>query len=559
MPGRTRDGGRISPGCLRITSSKFRHEKVVSAVDPSAGQQAGFKGMRLALFIDGSCVRRWHLQLLERLAAIDGLQPSVALSARNAPGAGFDHLFRLEALIHGLAMNGPTAPMPASALTPYRDKTPANADLMLDLCGGAAPAGVRLWRLMVDGRAGEAALLDALLAGRAPLAEIVEGDRLIAAGRLGTENGGVVLCAFADVLDRLSTLIVAALSGGGARVAPLPDEESSDEPTPPAGSGALAKAAVKEVMTTLASRLYHLCYHAPHWRVGWRKLDGPDLFDLRRHPDAGWRELADDGQRFYADPFPIVHDGRVTLFVEDYDHYLRKGVISAVAFGPDGPLGVPQRVLEQDGHLSYPFVFERDGEVWMIPESCSAARVDLFRATAFPGGWVREATLIEGVVASDATLIEHDGHWWLFATVRDGGGAFSDALCLWSAPDFRGPWTAHPRNPVLIDIASARPAGRMIFRDGSLLRPVQDCRSGYGRALGIARVTRLDEGGFQQEVETIIRPGQLWSGRRLHTLNSAGGFEFIDGSAFARPRFMGPRATLPPAAGQSRIDRIESS
>jgi hypothetical protein len=497
--------------------------------------------MRLALRIDGSTVRRWHLQLLERLSAIEGLQPSIVLSADDAPAAaGFDHLFRLEALVHGMPMNGPAARIPVSALAPYQGETPADADLTLDLCGGARPGGARCWRLAFDGLEGEAALLDMLVAGRTPLVEIVEGDKVIAAGRPGTENGNIVLAAFTDVLDRLATLIVAALSGGGSvRVPALPGEDPSSGPALPAGPGVLAKAAAKELATTLVSRLYHLCCHAPHWRVGWRKLEGPDLFHLRRHPDAGWRELADDGLRFYADPFPILHDGRVTLFVEDYAHDLRKGVISAVAFGPDGPLGTPQRVLEQDGHLSYPFVFEREGQVWMIPESCSAARVDLFRATAFPGGWVKEATLIEGVVASDATLIEHAGRWWLFATVRDGGGAFSDALNLWSAPDFRGPWTPHPRNPVLIDIASARPAGRMVFRDGALLRPVQDCRRGYGRALGIARVTRLDMEGFEQEVETIIGSGQLWPGRRLHTLNSAGGFEFIDGSAFARWRFMG--------------------
>jgi len=186
----------------------------------------------------------------------------------------------------------------------------------------------------------------------------------------------------------------------------------------------------------------------------------------------------------------------------------------------------------------------------MIPESCSAARVDLFRATAFPGGWVKEATLIEGVVASDASLIEQDGKWWLFATVRDGGGSFSDALHLWSAPDFRGPWTPHPRNPVLIDIASARPAGRMALRDGQLLRPVQDCRQGYGKALGIARVTQLDDTGFAQEVETILEAGgPLWPGRRLHSLNGAGGFEFIDGSAMVRRNPLARRQ--PPGASAS--------
>lgn len=498
--------------------------------------------MRLVLRIDGSSVRRWHLQLLERLGAIAGMQASVVLSAAEAPGGDFERLFRLEALIHGGATNGPAALLPATALAPFRAEAGFEADLMLDLSGGAEARDARHWRLIFDGVAGERALLNSLLAGRAPLAEILEGETLVAAGRLGTENGHIVLAAFSDVLERLTSLIVAALSGCGTRVPALPGEEPATGSAAALGTGALAKVAAKELARALAGRFYRRLYQAPHWRVGWRKLDGPDLFDLRRHPDSGWRALADDGLRFYADPFPILHDGQVTLFVEDYAHDLQKGVISAVAFGPDGPLGTPQCVLEQECHLSYPFVFARDGEVWMIPESSSAARIELFRATAFPGGWVKEATLVEGVVASDATLIEHGGRWWLFATVRDGGGAFSDALCLWSAADFRGPWSPHPRNPVLIDIASARPAGHMVVRDGALLRPVQDCRRGYGAALGIARVTRLDLDGFEQEVESIIGPGPLWPGRKLHTLNSAGGFEFIDGSAFARRSLIGSRA-----------------
>lgn len=498
--------------------------------------------MRLILRIDGSFIRRWHLQLLERLGAIAGLQASVALSSSDASGGDFDRLFRLEALIHGLAANGPAALLPATALDPYRAEASSEPDLILDLCGGDHSGAVRQWRLTFDGVAGERALLNALLAGRVPLAEIREGDALVAAGRLGTENGHIALAAFTDVLERLTSLIVAALSGCGSNVPALPGEAPAKGSAEPIGTVALAKVAVKELARALTARVYRQLYQAPHWRVGWRKLDGPDLFDLRQHPESGWHALADDGRRFYADPFPILHDGHVTLFVEDYAHDLGKGVISAVAFGQDGPIGVPQCVLELDYHLSYPFVFERDGQVWMIPESCNAARIDLFRATAFPGGWVKEATLVEGVVASDATLIEHGGRWWLFATVRDGGGAFSDALHLWSAPDFRGPWSPHPRNPVLIDIASARPAGHMVMRDGALLRPVQDCRRGYGSALGIAKVTRLDPDGFEQEVETIIGPGRLWAGRKLHTLNSAGGFEFIDGSAFARRSLLGARA-----------------
>lgn len=491
--------------------------------------------MRLRLTIGASPLRRWHLLLIDRLRSVPGLELSLCLpESAPADRSGLGPLFRVEGLLHGLRPDSLFAVAEPGDVAAPISRQAGPADLVLDLGDGSAAEAGRRWSLHFDGKAGEDALVAALLGGGIPLVELREGGDVVAAGRPGSENGRIFLAKLDDILSRIVTLIVAAVSGGRLRVPVLPAAETGP-PTPPAAPAGIAKTVVKAGVSKAMELVYRTCFHAPHWRVGWRKLDGADLFSLQRHPDNGWVDLPDDGTRFYADPFPIQHDGRVTLFVEDFVHAVGKGIISAVEFGPNGPLGTPEPVFEQPGHLSYPFVFARDGEIWMIPESCSAARVDLFRATAFPGGWVKEATLIESVVASDTTLIERDGLWWLFATVRDGGGSFSDALHLWSAPDFRGPWTAHPRNPVLIDIASARPAGRMVLRDGQLLRPVQDCRQGYGKALGIARVTRLDGEGFAQEVETILEAGgPLWPGRRLHSLNSAGGFEFIDGSAMVR-------------------------
>ncbi|QEL23680.1 formyl transferase [Bosea sp. F3-2] len=503
--------------------------------------------MRLRLNMGASPLRRWHLVLIERLRAIPGLTLSVVPSAAKAADPHrLDGLFRVEGYLHGLQPDGLfTVVTAAEAATVAAVAGQDEVDLLLDL-GSDEPSGpARRWVLRFDGEAGEAALVSGLLAGGVPLVELTENGALIAAGRPGSEHGRVLLAKLDDILSRVITFIVAAVAGSRMRVPQLPAEA---EPSPAPRTG-LTRTMVRAVTSNAVDRIYRRCFHAPHWRVGWRKLDGPDLFDLRRHPRTGWRHLPDDGTRFYADPFPILHGGRLTLFVEDFPHATGKGIISAVEFGPDGPTGRPEPVLEQPGHLSYPFVFERDGEVWMIPESSGAARVDLFRATAFPGGWVREATLIDGVVASDATLIEHGGLWWLFATVRDGGGSHSDALHLWSAPDFRGPWKPHPRNPVLIDIASARPAGHMTVRDGVLLRPVQDCRFGYGKALGIARVTRLDPEGFDQEIETIIQAGALWPGRRIHSLNQAGGYEFIDGSAMARRPLLARLRPVPALAG----------
>ena len=118
---------------------------------------------------------------------------------------------------------------------------------------------------------------------------------------------------------------------------------------------------------------------------------------------------------------------------------------------------------------------------------------------------------MDGVEASDATVFSHDGTWWMLATVRTGG-SFSDALHVWHAPDLRGPWTAHRANPVLLDIASARPAGRVELRDGRLLRPAQDGRAGYGAALTLVEITALDKDRYEQRVLGPPRPRRALAG-----------------------------------------------
>jgi hypothetical protein len=521
------DERRKCRGKVTVTSpARWRGNRIISEVHPVAGT-ALIRDMKLTLRLAPNRLRRWHVRLAERLARRPDTQVAVAWSAgaKPLPGA-VGLLFTLERLIYGLPPGDEVMAAPGE-LAPFAAMGPA--DLVLDFTDTLPPASRCIWRVTFDGAADEVALLAALTQKRTPIVAIsdIAGGAAVVAGHPGTESAGIFTLAYRDVVARTATMIMAALDGAAARA------DAGQRPAALA-TGQIAQFAARGLARAAVRRLYHLGYNAPHWRVGWRFVDGPDVIDLRAHPPTGWRELPDDRRRFYADPFPIERDGRMFLFVEDFVHAVGYGVVSVVEFDASGPVGTPRPVLDTGSHLSYPFVFEHGGEVWLVPESGAAGTIDLYRAEAFPDRWVKEATLISGLTASDATLFEHDGRWWMLATVRDEGGAYSDALHIWSAPQLPGPWQPHRRNPVLVDIATARPAGRVVRRGAKLIRPFQDCDAGYGAALGLAEITRLDEDGFSQEVVATLRPGPLWPGSRLHTLNRAGRLECIDGSATAR-------------------------
>jgi hypothetical protein len=285
--------------------------------------------------------------------------------------------------------------------------------------------------------------------------------------------------------------------------------------------------------------IFRSMFYSPHWRIGWRFVaDDEDVWsrgDLGGRP---WNVLPNQPFRFFADPFPAIWEGKTWLFFEDFDHRGNKGQISTIAFDSAGPVGEVLPALREPWHLSFPYLFEYDNTLWMVPESSENGTVSLYRAHDFPLRWTKELDLLSNIEASDSIIVAGRDCLWLFTTVPSSGSVVSDSLYLFQSKSLFGPWLPHVKNPVLIDGSSARSAGPAVIRNGALWRVVQDCEHRYGAALGLARVVRLDDDGFEQNVEAIIKPGHHWPGWRLHTLSRAGALECIDGSAIAlRRRF----------------------
>jgi hypothetical protein len=115
----------------------------------------------------------------------------------------------------------------------------------------------------------------------------------------------------------------------------------------------------------------------------------------------------------------------------------------------------------------------------------------------------------------------------MFGTRRDRDA--NAELWLWSAPAFAGPWEPHALNPVKIDVTSARPAGTPFVRDGMLYRPAQDCSHGYGGAIVVNRIDRLDERCFEETVvdRLDLRTDRYAAGN--HTVAFGAGLVTIDG------------------------------
>lgn len=219
-------------------------------------------------------------------------------------------------------------------------------------------------------------------------------------------------------------------------------------------------------------------------------------------PDpAGLTPIYPPADRFWADPFAWSDQDRRFVFLEEYPLETRRGRISVLELGPElTPLGPATPVIDEDRHLSYPFLFGFQGSVYMVPEAAASRRVDLYRCDAFPHGWSRVHTLIPDIQAADATLFEHAGLWWLLCSARQGKARLNNSLLAFHADSpLSTHWTPHAANPLVLDYAGGRPGGRVFVDDlGRLLRPTQVSIPRYGYGLALHEVLELSPTRFRE-------------------------------------------------------------
>jgi hypothetical protein len=482
--------------------------------------------VKINVAINANRVRQWHADFA---LALIRAGHSVAWDISPCPAppvpASLELLLSTERLIRGETPCFSAKGISPGELPPGQCRQTAASTINLDPTRSLAEPESG-FRLIYDGIADEVAAFSALLSGRSPVIEVerVPENTVVARAVPSLEGCKTINGAYARVVWVASGLLIRAVDGN------TPAVDAMTHSSQPLRMIRVPMDLLRGLATGSLRRLYSLCCYPSHWRVGWRFVTDADVWDRFDLAGPRWQNLVNPAGRYLADPFPFARQGGSYIFAEDFDQRTGKGVISFVAMDRNGPTGPPQPVLEEPWHLSYPFLLEHKGDVWMVPECSGSRQVLIYRAAPFPTHWVKEAVLLDDVFATDATILHHAGRFWMFVTASREHG-YSDALEIYYADEILGPWVPHRSNPVLIDVRAARSAGNIVFRKGQLWRPVQDCRGGYGSALGLARIDQLTEDRYRQTVQVVLHPGPEWPGRRIHTLNRAGNIECIDGSS----------------------------
>jgi methionyl-tRNA formyltransferase len=251
------------------------------------------------------------------------------------------------------------------------------------------------------------------------------------------------------------------------------------------------------------------------WGVAYQFSDKWDDITLWRS-----KKIPNPKNRFLADPFVIKKNGSHYCFVEDLDYTTNRGSISAykITSSSCDSLGV---VLEEDFHLSFPFIFEYQNELYMCPETHEKGEIRLYKSIDFPTKWEFQKTIMNDVSAADTIIFKRDNLWWLFTNIdKSGVGDHGCQLHIFSADSpLSDKWVAHENNPVIFNPLVARNGG-LIVSQNEIYRIYQ--RQGfdmYGEACGIARITSLTPTEYVEDIHSEIKPHFFNGIKGTHTYN----------------------------------------
>ena len=232
---------------------------------------------------------------------------------------------------------------------------------------------------------------------------------------------------------------------------------------------------------------------------------------------------------FLADPFVATRAGRTCIFAEDFDYRTSRAHISVFELTEQGaqPLGI---ALKENFHLSFPYLFEADGRLFMCPESREAKQIRIYECTEFPLQWKLAVVAMKDVEAVDSMIFRKEDLWWLMTNISrtEPHECGSELHLFWSRSPLTDEWMPHARNPIVADPQMARNGG-LLNGGADLFRVAQNRQFGsYGSSARLFQIMHIDPKHYTEQLVSTIVPSFAPGISGTHHLHSNGKYSVWD-------------------------------
>lgn len=253
--------------------------------------------------------------------------------------------------------------------------------------------------------------------------------------------------------------------------------------------------------------------------------------DILDNTTEEFRFLPHNDRAWYADPFVFVRDDEYYVFMEVLMKDKGYAGIGCSKL-TDGVLSEPKVVIDYGRHLSFPFVFEYNGETYLVPESCSEKKLKLFHCIRFPDEWEEVYYISDERGFYDPVLFSVGGKSYLFAS-EPTQDIYGSRLYMFELES--GTLTPEILSEKIIsdDYKNSRNGGKIISKNGKFIRVAQDCsKKEYGRAVVFMEIDNISDYSEHQirqiEPKDIRTTPHIKGKLGLHTYNRAQELDVID-------------------------------
>ncbi len=261
-------------------------------------------------------------------------------------------------------------------------------------------------------------------------------------------------------------------------------------------------------------------FYAESWNVAWRKKSVGSILNDK---ETEFKVIKNSFRYWAADPFVFEYEGKTYIFSELYDYVKCKGCLGYCELDHYRPKWVP--IISEEYHLSYPYIFKIENEIFIMPESSANNDVTIYKAKLFPKQWEKVKIVRKNVKYGDTTLFEWKNHTYALAY---GTKDENYQLFLLDLEE-----QEKDQRIECSEIECRRPAGKIFYYGDKTIRPAQNCKNGYGKGLYFYEFSINENNIYKEKVIEKILPQQVTLSEKLyldgmHTYNGSEHYEVID-------------------------------
>ena len=164
-------------------------------------------------------------------------------------------------------------------------------------------------------------------------------------------------------------------------------------------------------------------------------------------------------------------------------------------------------IIVEPYHLSYPMLFRKKNNFFLVPESYQNKKIQFYKCVKFPFKWKKINTLFNNEITADPTIFKYKKNFWIFINkTKNNLNDLNKKLYLYKLSENFKKIIPHKKNPVVSSFNGGRSAGNIFTFKKKVIRPAQiNNNKNYGYGMNFYEIKKMNLREYQEKKVANIK------------------------------------------------------